>query len=236
MSIMQTAGLVLAVVFVIMITGIILKLTGIFGGADEQGTLATQARIVSAIEALMDPSTEESTCKIVNAFIQKDFALVGFHKNSDSVEEQCGAIAILRSDVTKPPACVNSACICACDGGWGDISGNDCIGRGVVCVRLPDNVNELKTLVFNNEIFDMVLYGETCSGRNRGVVSGYIVKRLGNDILIKSLESAEDMSVYATAPDCEEMADSLEGDEADSLAGDIIEGAEQGSAAISVDR
>ncbi len=191
-SLEQTIGLVLAVGFILLSVAFIMNLMNNFAGKPDQGSEASFDRLGAAINTLFAKSLEDPTkvyaCKIQNGYIKPNFAIAGFNKDGEKnvagqtgtkgnedwgyIEETCGK----DDKVYKPSDCLGFACICLCNGGSGDITGNNCKEKAK-CSRLPASI---KTIYSEQDgaIIDAVFYSEKCNfkGSDKKVISGYYLE------------------------------------------------------------
>ncbi len=221
LSLTQTIGLVLAVGFIIMSIVVVAGLLNIFTGPPDQGTVNMFGRIVGAVDVMMHPSNTNDSCKILNGYIEPDFAVVGFNKQGESnadhktgdpddedygyVEEFCG---VIDDDIYKPSSCLDTACLCLCNGGAGGVSGDDCKDPDdSQCRRVSREVRRFVTLDDDGDEIDLVIYGESCWGWDNDVIAGYVVKKkTGNVISVEPVMTQEEMnSTYRNIPECEDM-------------------------------
>lgn len=194
-----TIGLVLGFLFIVLMILVLSKLTGMFTGPPDEGTQAMYNRMFNAIDAMMEPGNEVTACKILTGYIEPNYAIVGF--NHDSVirregdgdryiEEHCGPID---DNVYKPTNCFNLACLCVCNGGTGDISGDDCDDSDATCRRVDPEILTFRTHYGSDEV-DLVLYGESCwVGSDNDVMAGYVLRKTGSTITIDAVPDNDDI-------------------------------------------
>ena len=225
----QTIGLILALFFVILSTVVIVGFIKYFSGPPDQGTINTYNRMYSSIEAMMNPANKNESCVLHPAYIEPDYAIVGFNKKGTVrgivtpgsekeheddwtyTEEHCGAI---KNNVDRPTACLEQACLCVCNGGAGDISGDDCKSEAT-CKRFGNHVKQLFANIEKGGVigssqtmtFDLVIYGEGCSGADKNVIVGYLLKKTSDSIYVEEIKTSKELQqLQAGKPDCEKLS------------------------------
>jgi hypothetical protein len=210
-SLEQIIGLILALLFIILLTVIIAGLLRMFTKSADQGTVTMYEKISDAVTALTKEGSQHDSCRILVGYIEPDFGMVGFNREGEPntqgrtgtrggedwgfVYETCG----WDDAINKPLACLNEACICLCNGGVLDITGDDC-KTDTRCRRF-ESVSRFTTKRNGNTV-DMVLYGEGCAGGDNRVIAGYLVRRQAGGIEIESVMSSREMEQYTEIPDC----------------------------------
>ncbi|MFH1063794.1 MAG: hypothetical protein V1729_01800 [Candidatus Woesearchaeota archaeon] len=229
MSLQQTIGLVLAVLFIILSVIVIMGLINVFTAGPDTGSIATFNEVFDAAEVLLSPENTNlsQSCKITNRYLDPSFAIVGFNKKAISnqaretgdegdddygyVEEYCGTTD---NNIYKPSSCLDRACLCLCKGGMGDITGDDCKESGAQCKRLDAGFQDfiMTNPTKNNKKIDLVIYGESCwLGSDLKVIPGYILKlqtktRIEiNPILSQTVMQSE----YGDIPECKDLIKKL---------------------------
>ncbi len=201
MSLQQTIGLILAIMFIILSVVVIMGLINVFTAGPDEGSTARFNEIFDAVELMLsDANTNLSeSCKIKNMYIHPGFAIVGFNKkgmpneageygkegdeNYGFVEEHCPPDPpnLLRNymwdDIYKPKSCLDRGCLCLCPAS-GDVDGDDCKDSGAQCRRLNAGFQNfiMTNPEKNNMKIDLVIYGESCLGSNLNVIPGYVIK------------------------------------------------------------
>ena len=128
-----TIGLIIIVLLIpisyIFITNILTLLTN----KPEQSTLNSFESVEMAIKKLTGEIKEEEKVEVAGQevevkeekgesfivipyFIQDDYGLVGFSKDRDKIEQECGFPDVT---LTKPPICLRTPCLCLSKVGWG---------------------------------------------------------------------------------------------------------------------
>jgi len=145
--------------------------------------------------------------EIIPGYIKPNLAIVGFNNEANTrtddgqgyIEEYCGIIA---HNVHKPNTCLDRSCLCLCNGGSGDITGDDCSESEAICRRFDPQLHKFTTRI-NNDVKDLVLYGENCWGFDNEVIEGYVLFRQGSGIEIYAVMESEDMDRFSDVPQCE---------------------------------
>lgn len=206
LNLVELVGLIIAIMFIVLLVSVIAGLMNIFTGPPDQGTTTMYNKIFDSVEMMMDPANGNDSCKITSGYIEPNFAIVGFNmegiKNAADesgdkgdedygyIEEHCG----VEDNVYKPKTCMNLACLCLCNGGTGDISGNDCSGSSI-CKRVSKKTVRFLSS-YKNEPTDLVLYGESCwSGSDSGVIGGYLITRSPTRSVVSSETDISDTTI-----------------------------------------
>lgn len=219
LTLQQTIGLILAFMFILISVVVIAKMLHMFTGPPDQGTLQMYNRIFNSVDVMMNPANHNDTCKISTGYIEPNYAIVGFNKEGTPnsarqtgtrgdeefgyIEEHCG----IDDNIYKPRNCFNLACLCVCNGGSGDISGDDCSNSDATCKRVSPDVNDFKTN-YGGRIVDLVLYGESCwQGSDNAVIAGYILRKQGTTITIDAV--MDNAGMPSGVPECDELVESF---------------------------
>lgn len=213
-SLEQIVGLILALMFIILLTVIIAGLLRMFTKAADQGTVTMFEKTSDAVTALTKEGSQHDSCRILVGYIEPNFGMVGFNREGEPntqgrtgtrgtddwgfVYETCG----WDDTINKPLACLNEACICLCSGGMLDIDADDC-KTDTRCRRF-EGVSRFTTKRGGNTV-DLVLYGEGCAGGDNAVIAGYIVRKQAGGIEIETVMSSREMEQYTEMPDCAEI-------------------------------
>jgi len=214
----QTVGLVLAVMFVILIIAVIAGLMRAFTAPPDQGTGVMFNKIFNGIKAMSSPANTNTSCKIVNGYIEANYAVVGFNKQGLAnvkgetdgfIHQYCGKIW---DKVNRPTSCYDKACLCLCKAGYADTGGDDCMKKGATCLRF-DYVDQL-TSSREGKPIDLVIYGKSCmlaleiTKTKYGVTGGYLINKNGNSYSVESVTN-EVMKTKNMTPDCVTLANSF---------------------------
>ncbi len=217
----QAVGLILAVGFLLVSAAAVGRLVGVFTKPVDQGSINTFNKLVNSVEILLDSDIQEDACKIQAAYVDVKYSIVGFNKqgipnaagqmgsrdapNWGYVEENCGPIA---DDIFKPRQCLDRSCLCLCNGGRGDVTGNDCKDPTSTCKTVSSEIQRFRTVQEGGQVLDLVMYSKACFfGGAHKVIAGYIVRKkdTGRTIEIHQILSGEEMEEYEHIPDCESI-------------------------------
>ena len=131
------------------------------------------------MEAIEIVAIAEEPCYITASW-DKDFAIVGFDKDSKDASEDCVDETIL-----KPRSC-GGACICLCDGGIGDVSGDDC--KPEDCKPTTDfevfQYPKSEEPGFGN----LVIYNKNCGNIWREGTNSYLLEKEDKTLKISLLD------------------------------------------------
>ena len=155
MGLKPITGLIMAIIVIIATIGFFYGLSGIFGGGPDEETSSAFSRFMESVEIV---AKADEPCYFTGSW-DIDFAIVGFDKNEKEVIQECDRAA----PVFKPKSCVG-ACICLCDGGTGDVSGDDC--KPEDCKPMTE-FEEFKYPSHGDDgatLGNLIIYNKACGG------------------------------------------------------------------------
>ncbi|MBT7903495.1 hypothetical protein HN587_06550 [Candidatus Woesearchaeota archaeon] len=239
MGIKPLIGLILAALIIVGTIGLFTGLLKIFTKDADAGSSATLKKFHRSMEALANPSHEYTSCGFMNYYVEADFAILGFNSEGvvsnteddlfNGIEEYCGAA---EDDNDKPLGkCGSKACLCLCDGGVGDISGDDCDSG--TCLKLSASISYFNFYPGQtpDKKTDLVVYGEYCGGTDKNVQEAMFIEKVkrgsfvpggstkGNEYYLIVKEMTNDKLKAMSKPkgyiECDKLVDQLANPEQD---------------------
>ena len=185
LSINSLTGFVLAFFAIIATVALVVSLINLVSSDADEGTMGTVKHIAKYVNFLYDEkNTNYTSCGFKNAYLEPDWALVGFSipgersfttNDRDEVEEYCGPHD---DNIIRPKSkCGSKACLCVCDGGYGDTTGDDCINDGT-CVKVNSKVKRFTSNLVDPNVInsDLSLYSESCwTGEDKKIQEAFLI-------------------------------------------------------------
>jgi len=218
-SISTIVGAVIAIILLIGISALIFSIVGVFTDKPDQGTINNYNKVVEGINTLFAKEYSDKdymACYIPLGYIKPNWAFVGFPKapskttqggkrflgeefddcvsSKCEIKEHCG----VSESVVKPRKCSYNACLCLCNGGVGDVSGDDCFKDQ--CIKFTNKIEGMVRLEPQEGGYkrtDFVIYGEECgTGKDRKVLDSYVLVKSSNLLEIIEMKKPIDRKKY----------------------------------------